>query len=174
MAAAAAETVCTRSGSISPGGVEELDVRVSRFEQDRNKDAFNVWFAERSRPRKRCAQAWGTVEPLRERGCYKARFEFYEAKVELLDDAVHGNEAEQIEQLVVFQEVIYMMVVYENKALNVTEFLPEHPGGELATPSFAGKDATKALCDSSKGGGVAGYRWCESVASPRRQPSLRS
>merc|ERR1719231_1033089 len=33
-------------------------------------------------------------------------------------------------------------VVLDGKVLNVTNFLPEHPGGELAILTFAGKDAT--------------------------------
>merc|ERR550537_748896 len=33
-------------------------------------------------------------------------------------------------------------VVVDGKVLNVTKFLPDHPGGELAILTFAGKDAT--------------------------------
>merc|ERR1719453_2375006 len=33
-------------------------------------------------------------------------------------------------------------VVVDGQALNVTKFLPDHPGGELAILTFAGKDAT--------------------------------
>merc|ERR550537_397251 len=33
-------------------------------------------------------------------------------------------------------------VVVDNQVLNVTKFLPDHPGGELAILTFAGKDAT--------------------------------
>lgn len=33
-------------------------------------------------------------------------------------------------------------VVLDGKVLNVTKFLPDHPGGELAILTFAGKDAT--------------------------------
>merc|ERR1719395_117053 len=33
-------------------------------------------------------------------------------------------------------------VVVGGQVLNVTEFLPNHPGGELAILTFAGKDAT--------------------------------
>merc|ERR1719242_42492 len=34
-------------------------------------------------------------------------------------------------------------VVLHDRVLNVTKFLPDHPGGELAILTFAGKDATK-------------------------------
>merc|ERR1719393_539405 len=34
-------------------------------------------------------------------------------------------------------------VVVAGKVLNVTNFLPQHPGGELAILTFAGKDATE-------------------------------
>ena len=34
-------------------------------------------------------------------------------------------------------------VVVEKQVLNVTKFLKDHPGGELAILTFAGKDATK-------------------------------
>merc|ERR1719355_281879 len=34
-------------------------------------------------------------------------------------------------------------VVVAGKVLNVTNFLPNHPGGELAILTFAGKDATE-------------------------------
>merc|ERR1711953_1000890 len=34
-------------------------------------------------------------------------------------------------------------VVVNGRVLNVTKFLPEHPGGELAIMTFAGKDATE-------------------------------
>ena len=34
-------------------------------------------------------------------------------------------------------------VVLNGKVLNVTEFLPDHPGGELAILTFAGKDASE-------------------------------
>ena len=34
-------------------------------------------------------------------------------------------------------------VVVDKKVLNVTKFLKDHPGGELAILTFAGKDATK-------------------------------
>merc|ERR1719183_2709988 len=34
-------------------------------------------------------------------------------------------------------------VVVDNKVLDVTKFLKDHPGGELAILTFAGKDATK-------------------------------
>merc|ERR1711988_1341125 len=34
-------------------------------------------------------------------------------------------------------------VVVDNQVLNVTKFLGEHPGGELAILTFAGKDATE-------------------------------
>merc|ERR1719252_530623 len=34
-------------------------------------------------------------------------------------------------------------VVVAGDVLNVTSFLPEHPGGELAILTFAGKDATE-------------------------------
>merc|ERR1719398_675257 len=33
-------------------------------------------------------------------------------------------------------------VVVNGQVLNVTKFLPDHPGGELAILTFAGKDAT--------------------------------
>merc|ERR1719398_447825 len=33
-------------------------------------------------------------------------------------------------------------VVVDGQVLNVTKFLPDHPGGELAFLTFAGKDAT--------------------------------
>merc|ERR1740130_1029143 len=34
-------------------------------------------------------------------------------------------------------------VVVDNQVLNVTDFLKDHPGGELAILTFAGKDATE-------------------------------
>merc|ERR1719183_111052 len=34
-------------------------------------------------------------------------------------------------------------VVVSNQVLNVSNFLPDHPGGELAILTFAGKDATE-------------------------------
>merc|ERR1740115_207513 len=34
-------------------------------------------------------------------------------------------------------------VVADNQVLNVTDFLKDHPGGELAILTFAGKDATE-------------------------------
>merc|ERR1719436_43349 len=34
-------------------------------------------------------------------------------------------------------------VVVSGQVLNVTKFLPEHPGGELAILTFAGKDASE-------------------------------
>merc|ERR1712160_191369 len=34
-------------------------------------------------------------------------------------------------------------VVVDNQVLNVTNFLSQHPGGELAILTFAGKDATE-------------------------------
>merc|ERR1712216_966621 len=34
-------------------------------------------------------------------------------------------------------------VVVDNQVLNVTSFLKDHPGGELAILTFAGKDATE-------------------------------
>merc|ERR1712146_718978 len=34
-------------------------------------------------------------------------------------------------------------VVLNGRVLNVNKFLPEHPGGELAILTFAGKDATE-------------------------------
>merc|ERR1712050_395347 len=34
-------------------------------------------------------------------------------------------------------------VILDGKVLNVTNFLGEHPGGELAILTFAGKDATE-------------------------------
>jgi len=34
-------------------------------------------------------------------------------------------------------------VIVNGDVLNVTEFLPDHPGGELAILTFAGKDATE-------------------------------
>merc|ERR1712118_304808 len=34
-------------------------------------------------------------------------------------------------------------VVVDNQVLNVTSFLSQHPGGELAILTFAGKDATE-------------------------------
>merc|ERR1712141_12083 len=34
-------------------------------------------------------------------------------------------------------------VVLGGRVLNVTKFLPDHPGGELAILTFAGKDATE-------------------------------
>merc|ERR1719482_1743001 len=34
-------------------------------------------------------------------------------------------------------------VVVNGQVLNVTKFLPDHPGGELAILTFAGKDATE-------------------------------
>merc|ERR1712050_819084 len=34
-------------------------------------------------------------------------------------------------------------VILEDKVLNVTNFLSQHPGGELAILTFAGKDATE-------------------------------
>ncbi len=34
-------------------------------------------------------------------------------------------------------------VVVNGEVLDVTKFLPDHPGGELAIMTFAGKDATE-------------------------------
>merc|ERR1712196_317859 len=57
--------------------------------------------------------------------------------------SVSGGDGYSMEEVQKHNSNTDCWVVLHGRVLNVTSFLKEHPGGELAIMTFAGKDATK-------------------------------
>merc|ERR1711881_149769 len=59
------------------------------------------------------------------------------------DGAVGGGGGFSLEEVAKHNSKDSCWVVLDGKVLDVTNFLKDHPGGELAILTFAGKDATE-------------------------------
>merc|ERR1712137_424370 len=62
-----------------------------------------------------------------------------------VNEAVKAADGYSMEEVEKHNKNTDCWVVLHGRVLNVTSFLKEHPGGELAIMTFAGKDATKGF-----------------------------